>query len=78
MSPKLIEVPLDPIPDGRIQRLSSDHPSIKEDQQYLVKIYGRWYAGYFTKQWYGWSFSDWGTSGIQLDSIQGPVYEIKD
>lgn len=47
-----------------------NHPDITERGRYRVKIYGQWHVGTFSRQWYGWSFDNWGTSGIQLDSIQ--------
>lgn len=50
------------------KRDGSNHPDIKNSIYYLVKIYGNLYAGTFSKQWYGWSFNNWGVSGIQLNS----------
>ena len=46
-------------------------PNINEDSTYIVKIYGKWYLGQFSMQWYGWSFDDWGTSGVQLNPESG-------
>jgi len=45
----------------------SDHPDISSKKTYLVKIDGKFFLGKFSRQWYGWNFDDWGTSGIQLD-----------
>ena len=75
---KLIEIPLDPFPEGRTQRKSSNDDRIKINEYYLAKIGNGWYAGRFTKQWYGWNFQNWGCSGIQLDSIEGPLYRIEE
>lgn len=41
-----------------------DHPDIKSNKIYLAKIEGRYYAGRFSKQWYGWKFDG---AGLQLD-----------
>lgn len=73
---KLKEIPLGPMPEGRVQRPSSEDDRIRLAKSYLVKIYGSWYAGTFSKQWYGWSFSNWGNAGCQLNSISGPLFEI--
>lgn len=53
---------------------SSQHPDIVDGKYYLALIYGKWFLGTFGKVWYGWSFHNWGNSGIQLDHIQ-IVYE---
>lgn len=47
----------------------SDHPDISSKKQYLAKIGGDWFAGRFTRLWYGWNFDNWisGTVGLQLD-----------
>lgn len=42
---------------------------------YLVKIYGQWFAGQFSRERYGLSFINWGCGGIQLDSID-LIYEL--
>ena len=47
---------------------SCKHDDIKLDKKYIALIYNNYYIGDFSLQWYGWSFRDWGTSGIQLDS----------
>lgn len=59
--PKLKKVDL-----SRMQ--GCNHDGIDAKSSYLVKVYGDWCAGKFSKQWYGWNFDNWGTSGIQLDS----------
>lgn len=52
--------------------------SISVRKQYLVKIGKHFFAGCFSKQWYGLSFDDWGASGIQLDDVDiRGVWEIK-
>jgi hypothetical protein len=53
-------------------------PLINEHRSYLVKIYGSWYAGSFSMQWYGWNFDNWGTSGIQLSPYITEVYLIEE
>lgn len=54
---------------------SSKHDDISPMKHYLAKIYDVWYLGHFSEQWYGWNFDDWGTSGIQLSSIES-LYEV--
>ena len=46
------------------------HPDIKINNSYLVKIYGTWYLGKFTQQWFGLNFAPWtnGNVGIQFDA----------
>jgi hypothetical protein len=51
-----------------------EHPQIEQGKQYLVKLEAvngrgyRYYAGTFSRQWYGWSFDGWiGASGLQFD-----------
>lgn len=59
-----------------VQRSSgSKDERISKDKTYFAKIFGHWYFGRFSEQWYGWSFNNWGTSGIQLDSIED-LYEV--
>lgn len=75
----LKEIELGPFTNSfKNQRKSSKDSRINSDTTYLVKIYGNWYAGKFTNQWYGWNFHNWGGSGIQLDCIEGPIYEINE
>ncbi|HEY7685596.1 MAG TPA: hypothetical protein VH833_05750 [Gemmatimonadales bacterium] len=45
------------------------------DTQYLVSVCGRWRAGTFVQQWYGLCFANYGSDGIELESIDA-VYEI--
>ena len=45
------------------------------DTQYLVRVCGRWRAGTFVQQWYGLSFANYGSDGIELEAID-EVYEI--
>jgi hypothetical protein len=45
------------------------------DAQYLVKVCGRWRAGIFDRQWFGLNFSNYGSSGIELEAID-EVYEV--
>jgi hypothetical protein len=54
---------------------SSESSHIDSRKRYRVKIEGRWYEGSFTKQWFGWRFEGYGSSGIQLNLIDA-VYEI--
>jgi len=46
----------------------SNHPDIKKEIQYLAKINKTWFAGFFSKQWYGWNFDGWYGVGIQFDT----------
>jgi len=71
---KKIDLPL--LPKGNIQRKDCRNSRIKKNKSYLIKIRGCWRAGKFSEQWYGWNFDNWGCSGIQLDSVEGPLYEI--
>ena len=45
------------------------------EAQYLVRVYGRWRAGTFDRQWYGLNFTHYGSEGIELEAID-EVYEI--
>jgi hypothetical protein len=45
------------------------------ESQYLVRVYGRWRAGTFDRQWYGLNFTGYGSEGIALEAID-EVYEI--
>jgi hypothetical protein len=66
-TPKLTRIPLD----------GTDlNNNIETHESYLCKIWGHWYAGRFSKQWYGWNFDNWGTSGVQLQRVE-EVYLIK-
>ena len=45
-----------------------EHSDISSKKQYLAKIGGRFFAGTFSREWYGWTFDGWcGVSGMQLD-----------
>jgi len=48
------------------KRNKGEHPDLKEHTQYLVKIEETWYAGTFSKLWYGWNFNNYGWSSYQL------------
>lgn len=76
MKIELKEIELEPLSKETRQRPSSKDDRISADKNYLVGIWGEWYFGTFTEVWYGWSFNNWGTSGMQLNHIDGPVYEV--
>ena len=61
MTPRLEEIDLS-------KRVDCHHPEVKEDRSYLAKIYGSWYAGKFSRQWYGFNFDAVYDAGIQLNS----------
>lgn len=47
----------------------SDHPDIKVGRtEYLAKIGGHFYAGSFSRVWFGLHFDGWGPGGIQFDT----------
>lgn len=75
----LIHVPLAPFDspaDHPCQRRAgSKDDRIRWDRHYFARIFGEWFLGQFEEEWYGWSFMNWGTSGIQLDSIED-LYEV--
>jgi hypothetical protein len=59
-------------------------PGIKTGRtQYLARIGGDWFAGTFSRQWYGLNFDGWGDVGLQFDapgqnaSRWQELYEIK-
>lgn len=54
---------------------SSESGRIDSRKRYRVKIDGAWYEGSFSKQWFGWRFDGYGSSGIQLNLCDA-VYEI--
>jgi hypothetical protein len=54
---------------------TNDDISENINSLYFCKIYNYWYSGKFSKKWYGLNFDNWGTSGIQLSSINS-VYRI--
>lgn len=55
---------------------SSESSNIDSRKKYRVKIEGSWYEGSFSKQWFGWRFDGYGSTGIQLNLID-QVYEIQ-
>ena len=55
---------------------SSESSHISSRKWYRAKIDGVWYEGMFSKQWFGWRFENYGSSGIQLNMID-EVYEIQ-
>lgn len=59
-------------------------PGINARSRYLARIDDKWYAGGFSKQWYGYSFNGWGGgAGLQFDrpgsncSRWQELYEIR-
>ena len=52
------------------QRASSEDDRIDPDKWYLARNDGRYAAGYFSEQHYGWNFSGFYDAGIQLDMIE--------
>jgi hypothetical protein len=44
-----------------------DHPDISTRKQYLIKFAGQYYAGMFTREWFGWNFDGVYDAGLQLD-----------
>ena len=67
----MTETKLKKIPVGS----SSESSHIDSRKRYRVKIDGKWYEGSFSKQWFGWKFEGYGSSGMQLNMID-QVYEI--
>lgn len=57
------------------RKSGSKDARIRTNQTYFAKIHGQWCLGTFSEVWYGWNFRNWGTSGIQLDSIED-LYEV--
>jgi hypothetical protein len=45
------------------------------ENEYLVRVCGRWRAGTFDRQWYGLNFTAYGSEGIELQDVD-EVYEI--
>jgi hypothetical protein len=54
---------------------SSESSQIDSRKRYRVKIEEQWYEGSFSKQWFGWRFDGYGTTGLQLNLLDA-VYEI--
>jgi hypothetical protein len=67
----MAETKLKKIPVGS----SSESSHIDSRKRYRVKIEGKWYEGSFSKQWFGWKFDNYGSSGMQLNMID-QVFEI--
>jgi len=71
--PKLIPIDLS-------KSHENDHPDIKENAHYLARIQMvkniKWYAGTFSKLWYGWNFNAVYDAGYQLDYGFLELYEI--
>ncbi len=45
----------------------TDDVRINYRSSYLAKIGGSWFAGKFSKQWYGWNFNAVYDAGYQVD-----------
>jgi hypothetical protein len=54
---------------------SSENKEINSLRRYRVRIEGQWYEGAFRKEWFGWKFEGYGSTGIQLNLID-EVFEI--
>ena len=54
----------------------SDHPHIKLDQPYLVKIDGHYYYGEFSEEWYGLNFKGIYNAGCQWNYDWQGLWEI--
>lgn len=59
-APKLVRIPIE-------EAERHECPGINDKDTFLCKIAGRFYAGEFSRQWYGWNF-DAGSHGIQFDA----------
>lgn len=59
-APKLTRLPIEKAEKGNC-------PGINNKNTYLCLIGGEYYAGRFSKQWYGWSF-DMGSHTQQFDA----------
>lgn len=57
-------------------------PGINSRSDFLAKINNQWFAGKFSKEWYGWNFDGWFGVGLQFDppgtngSTWQELYEI--
>lgn len=49
------------------KRDECEHPDIDEKSFYLALHHGRYYAGKFTREHYGWNFDAVYDAGTQLD-----------
>ncbi len=73
---KLKEVPLSEmkkVPGGSTRDGYYSHPLLKEGIYYLAKVDKRWYAGTFSKLWYGWNFYAVYDAGKQLSNGHHPT-----
>jgi hypothetical protein len=68
-SPRLIPVDLKRCCEAPGGGAFHDHPDISTRKQYLVKYAGQYYAGVFTREWFGWNFTGiyYAYAGIQLN-----------
>ncbi|HZE98509.1 MAG TPA: hypothetical protein VE981_15865 [Planctomycetota bacterium] len=48
---------------------------IDSRKRYRIRVGDEWFEGSFSKQWFGWQFDNYGSSGIQLNLID-EVYEM--
>ena len=55
------------VPVDLMRGEESNHPDINTRSQYLAKIDGQYFAGQFSKVWFGWNFDGWHDVGLQLD-----------
>ena len=55
---------------------SSESSHIDSRRMYRVRIERKWYEGAFSKQWFGWRFDGYGSSGMALNLIE-QVYEVQ-
>jgi hypothetical protein len=60
--PKLKQIPLNRI-------YNCEHPDIQLEKFYLVKVDGNYYAGKFTREWYGLVFDDYQLDGDGWEGI---------
>jgi hypothetical protein len=67
--PKLVEIDLAKADDD-------EHPDIKKGVFYLALIEGAYYAGKFSRQWYGWNFESVYDAGYQLSYGIDRLWEI--
>lgn len=57
-------------------RGKAESAHIKRGKDYLCRIRRGWFAGRFSREWYGWNFENWGATGIGLEAIS-EVYLIE-
>lgn len=57
------------IPLDMKKAVGNNHPDIDEKKSYLCLVGGEWFAGQFSKEWYGWNFLGWvNPIGFQFDA----------